>query len=339
MATIRDSYCYVRFVFVLCLCGLLSCANGDRDREEVHVVEDIAFADKKGIVAFATAIRTPTGMVKDKGGVVILDAAGKRAYLDCGGQVTKVCFSDDASLLACGEIETGRVTVWDTAKKIVVNELRNDGMVSGLEFLSKNQLVISSMGGDENKRGIWIWDLAKKADKVARVSALNAASLAVSERHPFAVLGIAGEPTGKVAVLDLSAMRPAHFLPTKRLNELVVAISPDESLVASSGTGRVINVWNRATGKVHATLDGHTGWVKSIRFSDDSALLWSAGTEGTIICWDLKARKQISCLATGGALDAACLSATYAIVERRGIVSFWELRTGKATKHVDLNAR
>jgi len=67
-----------------------------------------------------------------------------------------------------------------------------------------------------------------------------------------------------------------------------LAVSPDGRVLAS-GSGfedPAIRVWDAATGRLLFRLNGHTGWVCKLKFSEDGRQLISAATDQTIRFWD-----------------------------------------------------
>jgi WD40 repeat protein len=60
--------------------------------------------------------------------------------------------------------------------------------------------------------------------------------------------------------------------------------SPDGRVVAVGDVGAVIRIWS-ARGNLQAVLEGHTGVILSITFSDDGALMYSSATDRTTRCW------------------------------------------------------
>lgn len=68
-------------------------------------------------------------------------------------------------------------------------------------------------------------------------------------------------------------------------NIAAVALSPDESTLASGGEDGSIQLWDLATQSELLTLPGHEQPVESLSFTPDGTLLVSAGIDGNINLW------------------------------------------------------
>ncbi|MBX2843447.1 MAG: caspase family protein [Flammeovirgaceae bacterium] len=66
-----------------------------------------------------------------------------------------------------------------------------------------------------------------------------------------------------------------------------VCFSPDNELVATTGTDQSIKIWKIKGGKLLKTLDGHNSKVSSISFSNDGNLLVSGSYDKTIKVWEV----------------------------------------------------
>jgi WD40 repeat protein len=68
-----------------------------------------------------------------------------------------------------------------------------------------------------------------------------------------------------------------------------VAWSPDGQVLASSGSGGSIRLWDAAAGQAIKVLTGHTGWVERIAWSPDGRAILSGGSyhDYTVRIWDV----------------------------------------------------
>jgi WD40 repeat protein len=70
-----------------------------------------------------------------------------------------------------------------------------------------------------------------------------------------------------------------------------VAVSPDQSTVASCGNDNTVKLWNAADGKPIRTLEGHTSHVYNVAFHPDGTRLATCDLKGVVKDWDLKTGK------------------------------------------------
>ena len=75
-----------------------------------------------------------------------------------------------------------------------------------------------------------------------------------------------------------------------------VSFSPDGVTLASGSNDNTVKLWDVASGKNIATLEGHTDVVHQVLFSPDGATLASAGRDGTVILWHVRTRNRIAAL-------------------------------------------
>jgi WD40 repeat protein len=64
-----------------------------------------------------------------------------------------------------------------------------------------------------------------------------------------------------------------------------VAISPDGTRVVSGGEDFSVRVWELATGKLEATLKGHTNYIKSLAITPDGRKIVSGSFDRTVRVW------------------------------------------------------
>jgi WD40 repeat protein len=66
-----------------------------------------------------------------------------------------------------------------------------------------------------------------------------------------------------------------------------LAFSPDGRTLASA-SGRVVDLWDPAEGRLRATLSGHDDEVSAVAFAPDGRTLASSSADGTVRLWDLE---------------------------------------------------
>ena len=115
-----------------------------------------------------------------------------------------------------------------------------------------------------------------------------------------------------------------------------VAFSPDGSRLASGSWDETIRLWNATTGKLMATLRGHTNDVNSVAFSPDGSRLASGSTDGTIRLWDVATVNQLHKLTGHGGdgwndVTSVAFSpdgSTIASGSRDNTIKLWDVATG-----------
>jgi WD40 repeat protein len=116
-----------------------------------------------------------------------------------------------------------------------------------------------------------------------------------------------------------------------------LAFSPDGKTLATAhgpvGAVGWVKLWDVATAKVKATLEGHTSIVLTVAFSPDGGTLASAGQDGTVKLWDVTAGKEKATFhGQGGWVLAVAFAPdgkTLAWGEQGGAVRLWDLSTGR----------
>jgi eukaryotic-like serine/threonine-protein kinase len=118
---------------------------------------------------------------------------------------------------------------------------------------------------------------------------------------------------------------------------LVVAISPDGKTLATGTSNGVIELWDAATGKLWATLKGHTRDVNMLAFSPDGEKLASASDDSLVKLWDARTGKELAAL-RGHSDKVFCVafwpnSKTLVSGSSDGNVKLWKLPPGGAGPH------
>ena len=83
-----------------------------------------------------------------------------------------------------------------------------------------------------------------------------------------------------------------------------VAASPDGKLVAVAGDDNIIRLFNATDGKPVRELKGHAGPVGALRFSDDSAALYSGSADQSLRVWAVATGAETARIGTPAAVNA-----------------------------------
>jgi hypothetical protein len=70
------------------------------------------------------------------------------------------------------------------------------------------------------------------------------------------------------------------------------AISPDGHIIAGTGAGDSIVLWDTCTGKQVGKLEGHRGQIDSLSFSPDGRFLVSGSWDTTSLIWDYRKHRR-----------------------------------------------
>ena len=95
-----------------------------------------------------------------------------------------------------------------------------------------------------------------------------------------------------------------------------LALSSDGRLLATAGGDRLVKIWDLATRKEIAKLEGHTAQVLAVAFDEKAAQLISGGADQQLKLWDVKTKERINSLGrqTSGVTSLAWVSGGPTIV-------------------------
>ncbi|MFI5987359.1 hypothetical protein ACIBEA_41630 [Streptomyces sp. NPDC051555] len=263
------------------------------------VVHDLAAEPFGGFSAKVTDVRvSPDGATVatagSDGAVRLWDRAGKPVAVLDGHQdeVAAVAFSPDGRLLAA--VSRNRlVTLWDTAEHRRLGEPLGPfgfGSATGVAFAPGGRLLVVAA------LGLFAWDVSTPAapvDVTARYASRLATAVAF---HPSGdrLLGVG--PSGKLTSWDAASGALLSRDDTGQGAVQTLALSPDGSVLATSGDGRTVALRDGRTGRQTALLKGHSAAVQTLAFSRDGRRLASAGDDGTVMVWDVATRSRLATL-------------------------------------------
>jgi hypothetical protein len=145
--------------------------------------------------------------------------------------------------------------------------------------------------------------------------------------------GGVGGASGKAVVFEVETGKRLFEVGDELDAVLALDISPDKSLIALGGPGRVVKVFRTASGELTATLRKHTDWILSLAFSPDGLLLASGDRFGGLQVWEAESGQEFHTLrGHAGAVHALAWSADsdrLLSAGQDGGLRFWNMHTGE----------
>jgi WD40 repeat protein len=196
-------------------------------------------------------------------------------------------YSPDGKSLAAVAAD-GKLTVFDTSTwKIKYQVEAHSGQVRALAY-SRDGKYIATGGGDSTAK---VWDAAtgKNIYAFGGEKGNQFGIEAVTFNLDGSTLFVGGDNDKAIYAWDMTTGKFGYTLnavgdPQTIINGL--AVSPNGKILASSGSDRLIRLWNLETREILMQIPGHVDWVYGLAFSPDGLSLISASADRTIRVWD-----------------------------------------------------
>ncbi len=181
---------------------------------------------------------------------------------------------------------TGRVQAWMEGQS---------GPVTAFAF-SPDSSSVASAGYQSSD--VWLWEVPSGAAKLLIPAAAEGCSVEALAFHPhgrlLAVGGVdymaTGSSDGRVALWDMVARQPIRFFEN---GVIALAFSPDGTRLAGATLNGTVLLWDAATARLLARLQGHAEPVTAVAFSPDGRFLVTGGDDRTLRRWDAVSGKQL----------------------------------------------
>jgi WD40 repeat protein len=275
---------------------------------------------------------------------------------------TAIAVSRDGKFLAASN--TSGIRIWKMGTWKVVATLKEQPThSSGLAFSTDAKTLISS----DWSSAVRVWDVPTESKRLEfllppemQFGAGRLRALAISpdgkllaaaaggnlvelrERRSGEVIrtlaaqdvitGVAFAPSGKTLATAGGSLRlwdvergAAVGPPLGEAN--VLAWSPDGKLLAGGGSDKVVRLWDAATSKPIAALEGHRAEILALAFSPDGKRLLSASGDFTARVWDIEKQTTVATLqGHAAAINAVAYAAdgkTLATASNDGTARLW----------------
>jgi len=250
-------------------------------------------------------------------------------------QAIAVAFSPDGKSMA-----TSGANRFVTVREPATGEIRqvftgHPGLVHEVAFSPDSTLLASA--GAEGIVILWSLESGKKVSSMQALSEDEGTARAVAF-SPDGRLLATGASDGTIKIWNLKEQKARRQLSKETLPVTAVKFSPDCLLLATAtGNWRrrelpgALRLWEVATGKELAQLEGHECEIKRVDFDPNGKRLVSAGADRTILVWDTERRGVIDRFtvnAVPGSLAMFPSGQWLAVGDLQGGVTVWNLERG-----------
>ncbi len=241
-------------------------------------------------------------------------------------------------------------SVWEkTALASVLQENPADLILAGYQVRSSqsdevlNPVEAAKLREEERKREEAERKAQEKRDKEARKyqEKLEKEAREREEERLEALEKERKQEAERLAQAAISGLTPLTVFPAQRENLRSLAVSPDNSQLATGDDDGQIVIWDLAKGLQTETLPGHLkGAVVALEFSGDGRQLVSAGKDKRVVLWDLGRRQQLAAIELKDVpsdLHMARSGRLVAIGSKGSESWLWEVKTNRlrAIKNTD----
>ncbi len=207
-------------------------------------------------------------------------------------EVNNISFSPNAQILASASLDNKiKLWNWKNMSKILINKNKFENFQNGIydiSFHPQGKIMASADAGFNVK----LWDLDKDQE--------------IKLPHTIKGYSTTFTPDGKTIASTLNENiilwsvadgSKIHTFPgIDKLSVYNIDISQDGRVLASASADKTIKLWNIQEKKLIATLEGHNGEVRDVKFHHKGKLLASASTDNTVKIWNVEKRTEITTL-------------------------------------------
>jgi WD40 repeat protein len=217
--------------------------------------------------------------------IVVLNVHAQEIIQLGRGDVYDFCFSPQGSL---AYLTNGKsVEIWDINKKTIVSSLDNGHYKSIISLdITKDStfLVASSLDSV-----IVIWNLTNYTI-LKKVKIKSIANKVVFNNNGSGV--IAGLRNGDLLYINSFSGEIIHNIETGQKEVVSIAILDKAGLIATSGAGGIIQLWNSDSFIMSDQISIRSSFIREIVCGTDEKQIYTCGDDGKVLCYNIKDKKQ-----------------------------------------------
>ncbi|MBX3434713.1 MAG: protein kinase [Pirellulales bacterium] len=232
------------------------------------------------------------------------------------GWVSDLVVSADGAVALTG-CDDGALRLWSLADGKLLRTVappRNEAAITAVDLSPDGDLALAVCAAEGTVR---LWNLTTGSELSADDAGGSRQAWLSAGRRGGVVWAARFAPDGR-GVLAIGGNDARLYdladrtLRTRFSSHGVVAsadLSPDGSRVVTGSWDRTAKIWDAATGRVVAKLEGaHEGYVNAAAFSPDGARILTASDDGTARQWDAATGEPLPLVIRGheGRIRAAC---------------------------------
>ena len=200
--------------------------------------------------------------------------------------IITLAFSPRGNKLASAGLSNDAIRVWDAIEGRQLAQVGTDHYMPALAF-SPDEKILAAADGTN---AIYLWETASgKRVRALQGHEVPISSLAFASDGRMLASSAAGgrlwPAPDRLGLWDVSNGKRIRWL-TPRVRINVLALSPDDKLLAAAGRENTIRLFDLPSGKERFADRGHASPIEIARFTADGRGILTSAADGSIRLWD-----------------------------------------------------